>query len=53
MEQKESKSSKHFKISLIKSLTRVVGFAFLCNEMFIPAGFTLIAAEILGILEEL
>ena len=55
MEPKESKSSKHFKFSMAKSVIRFVGY--LCMtlsgiQFIVIAGWLLIIAEILGILEE-
>ena len=52
VEQKESTSNKHFYFSIIKSLTRIVGFLFLCSNMLATAGLILVFAEFLGILEE-
>jgi len=54
-EPKESKSSKHFKFSMAKSAIRLVGY--LCMalsgiQFIVIAGWLLIIAEILGILEE-
>lgn len=49
---KESKSKSHFYFSMIKSLIRIIGFGFLIHQQFIIAGFILILAEILGIIEE-
>jgi hypothetical protein len=56
MEQKESKTNKHFIISLIKSLIRMMAF---CGFMLIPnnnilqvSGGLLMVAELLGIIEE-
>lgn len=46
-------SKKHFYISLIKSAVRIVAGVFLVMGNFVLAGFFLIAAEGLGILEEL
>lgn len=57
-EEKESTSAKHFRISLIKSLFRIVGCT-LCitctsNTVAITAlAISLLLAEILGIVEEL
>jgi len=53
MQEKESKTNWHFRISLSKSSLRIgAGFA-LCYGNFILTGILLIAAEILGIAEEL
>ena len=46
-------SKKHFYISLVKSAVRIVAGVFLIMGNLILAGFFLIAAEGLGILEEL
>ncbi len=56
MQPKESKSSRHFILSLIKSVIRIfAGIALLCADQwyFHAAGGMLVGAEILGILEEL
>ena len=46
-------SSKHFYVSLAKSAVRIVAGIFLINGNLVLAGFFLIAAEGLGIVEEL
>tara|TARA_B100000683_G_scaffold209938_1_gene204388 strand:+ start:481 stop:639 length:159 start_codon:yes stop_codon:yes gene_type:complete len=46
-------SKKHFYISLVKSGVRILAGIMLVMGNFVLAGFLLIAAEILGILEEL
>jgi hypothetical protein len=46
-------SKKHFYISLVKSAVRIVAGVFLVMGNLVLAGFFLIAAEGLGILEEL
>ena len=53
MEQKESKSNKHFTISLIKSAVRIAAGVDLALGNIWYAGVLLIIAEILGIVEEL
>ena len=56
MQEKESKSSRHFILSLIKSVIRIfAGIALLyADQWYInAAGGMLIGAEVLGILEEL
>tara|TARA_Y200000002_G_C22164186_1_gene448382 strand:+ start:64 stop:225 length:162 start_codon:yes stop_codon:yes gene_type:complete len=53
MEQKESNSRKHFYVSLAKSAVRIVAGIFLITGDLVLAGFFLIAAEGLGIVEEL
>lgn len=53
MQPKESKSNRHFWISLAKSCLRIVaGITLIRGELSI-AGTLLILAEILGIAEEL
>jgi hypothetical protein len=53
MQEKESKTNWHFRISLTKSSLRIgAGFA-LCYGDVILTGVLLILAEILGIVEEL
>ena len=46
-------SKKHFYISLVKSAVRIVAGIFLVMGNFVLAGLFLIAAEGLGIIEEL
>jgi len=53
MQQKESKTNSHFYISIIKSLVRFVAGGFLIAGDLTVAGSAIIAAEVLGILEEL
>jgi hypothetical protein len=56
MQQKESKTNWHFKISIIKSIVRILaGLALMyANQWYFNAtGGLLIGAEILGIVEEL
>lgn len=43
----------HFYVSLVKSFVRIAGFAFLMVGNFWIAGFLLIGAEGLGVVEEL
>ena len=53
MQLKESKSSRHFTISLIKSVVRIgAGVTLVFNNLWY-AGVLLIIAEVLGIVEEL
>ena len=52
MEQKESKSSRHFNISLAKSGVRILAALCLMTESIWLAGGLLLIAEILGIMEE-
>ena len=52
MQQKESKTNWHFKISLFKSCLRIVaGVTLIRGELYI-AGSLFILAELLGIVEE-
>ena len=53
MQPKESNSSRHFRISVLKSGIRMVGYACLVAQSFMAAGLLLGIAEILGIVEEL
>jgi hypothetical protein len=53
MQPKESKSNRHFYISLIKSGVRIIAGMYLILGNLLIAGTALIGAEILGILEEL
>ena len=53
MEPKESKSNKHFTVSLIKSAIRIGAGINLAIGNIWYAGIFLIAAEVFGILEEL
>ena len=57
-EPAESKSNKHFRISLVKSFLRIGGCAAALtplgtNESIIALAVSFLAAEILGIFEEL
>jgi hypothetical protein len=53
MQPKESKSNKHFNISMIKSGFRIGAAMILVTGNLIGAGILLIIAEVLGIAEEL
>jgi hypothetical protein len=53
MQPKESKSNRHFYISLIKSGVRIIAGMYLILGNLLIAGTALIGAELLGILEEL
>lgn len=53
MQPKESKSSRHFWVSLFKSVLRIGACYFLFNEQFGNSAIFLGLAEILGIIEEL
>lgn len=52
MQQKESKSSKHFYYSMAKSFIRVLGFTCLFYHDHGGAAILLILAEGLGVVEE-
>jgi hypothetical protein len=51
-QEKESKTNWHFRISIIKSLFRIVAGLLLITSDIMTAGLILIAAELLGIIEE-
>ena len=53
MQLKESKTSRHFWVSLFKSVLRIGACYFLFNEQFGNSALLLGLAEILGIIEEL
>ena len=53
MEPVESKSNKHFYVSIAKSFVRVFACLFLINGDLVINGLLLIGAEGLGIIEEL
>lgn len=53
MQPKESKTSRHFWVSLFKSVLRLGACYFLFNEQFGNSAILLGLAEILGIAEEL
>lgn len=53
MQEKESKTKQHFYTSLAKSVVRIAAGITLCYGDLLLAGALLIAAEILGIVEEL
>ena len=53
MQPKESKSNRHFQISLVKSLVRITAGLTLAVGDVGYAGVLLIVAEMLGIAEEL
>jgi hypothetical protein len=52
MQKKESKTNKHFTISMIKSGFRIGAGMTLVSGNLIGAGVLLIIAEVLGIVEE-
>lgn len=51
--QPKDTSKGHFYVSLVKSLIRICAGVALINGEFIVAGALLIAAEILGVVEEI
>jgi hypothetical protein len=53
MEEKESKTNWHFRVSIAKSFLRVLAGVTLIQSHVITAGILLILAEVLGIVEEL
>lgn len=53
MEERESKSSRHFYISLAKSTLRLLGCILLMQGNLLRAGALFMIAECLGIAEEL
>jgi hypothetical protein len=53
MQPKESNTNWHFRISVFKSVLRIIAGAALMSEYMITAGCFFIVAEILGIIEEL
>jgi hypothetical protein len=52
MQPKESKSSKHFYISMIKSGLRMFGCGYLMYGDFVGTAIVFATAEVLGIAEE-
>jgi hypothetical protein len=53
MQPKESKSNRHFNISMAKSIVRLLACICLMTEHMWYAGGLLMIAELLGIVEEL
>jgi hypothetical protein len=53
MQPKESKSNRHFNISMVKSGVRIAAYTMLAFGHLWLAGLTLIMAEGLGVAEEL
>jgi len=53
MQEKESKTNWHFKISIAKSILRIGAGGALVQQYFVAAGILFVLAEFLGILEEL
>lgn len=51
--QPKDTSRGHFYVSLAKSVLRIVAGGFLMTGNFVVAGALLIAAEVLGIVEEM
>ena len=52
MQEKESKTTWHFRISLIKSFLRIGAALLLTQEQFGWAGIAFLVAELFGIIEE-
>lgn len=52
MQEKESKTNRHFWISIVKSVIRIGACYFLFNEQFGNTAISLALAEVLGIAEE-
>jgi hypothetical protein len=52
MQPKESKSNRHFNISMVKSAVRIAAYTMLAFGYLWMAGLALIIAEGLGIAEE-
>jgi hypothetical protein len=53
MQPKESKSNRHFNISMVKSAVRIAAYIMLAFGHLWMAGLVLIIAEGLGVAEEL
>ena len=53
MSEPKDPSEKHFKISMVKSVVRIIAGITLCTGNLLTAGLLLIGAELLGIWEEL
>ena len=53
MQEKESHTNWHFKISVFKSILRIIAGIALLSDNMMAAGCFFIVAEILGIIEEL
>jgi hypothetical protein len=53
MQEKESHTNWHFRISIFKSILRILAGTALISEYVATAGCFFIVAEILGIIEEL
>jgi hypothetical protein len=52
MQPKESKTNKHFRLSMVKSLIRIIGFGEIFFDNIGSGAILLIIAEIIGIFEE-
>jgi hypothetical protein len=52
MQEKESKTNRHFWISMVKSIIRIGACYFLFQEQFGNAAISFALAEVLGIAEE-
>lgn len=52
MQEKESKTNWHFRLSLAKSFTRIAAALFLTQGSYGWAGILLLVAELIGIAEE-
>lgn len=52
MQQKESKTNWHFRLSIIKSFTRIAAALYLTQSQFMWAGILFLVAELIGIAEE-
>lgn len=52
MQQKESKTSKHFKLSMIKSGLRMFGCGYLLYGDVVGTAIVFALAEIIGVFEE-
>jgi hypothetical protein len=53
MKEKESKSTSHFRWSLLKSTLRIIGsIAFMYSNIYI-SGIMFLIAELFGIIEEI
>jgi len=50
--QPKDPSKKHFYVSLVKSAIRIIAGLFLITGNLLMAGYCLIIAELLGIVEE-
>jgi hypothetical protein len=52
MQQKESKTNWHFRLSIAKSIVRLFAGFFLVYQDFFGAGAAFMLAEVIGIIEE-